>query len=104
MLHPEVKATQHCLTYFRDYKNNPIGVLLAIREGNEIKFGWSRVGSKTNGQPKDKFNKQYGQFVALKRAQGLGYLKNLPKDMEIFAKHFTDEATAFLAKKVNKPT
>lgn len=48
--------------YIRDEKRNPIGVVVAVRIGNDVNYGYSLCA------PGDKFNKGLGEHIATKRA------------------------------------
>jgi hypothetical protein len=51
-------------TYVRDRKNNPVGIVLALRhEDNTYSLGWSYVK-----KAHDKFNKELGLSIAMGRA------------------------------------
>lgn len=48
--------------YIRDESNNPHGVVVAIKAGNKILYGYSLCN------PRDRFNKKLGTAIALARA------------------------------------
>lgn len=93
----ELKNREHLLTYFR-HNNAPVGVVLAVKDSktNTIHFGWSKCGVNKHGIMKDKFTKERGQFIALKRAEKVG-LKNVPTEMVDFVKNFVVECKAHYA-------
>ena len=51
-------------TYIRDNKKNPIGVIVAVRDGNTVKFGFSLTKTKSG----DIFNGERGVTIAVGRA------------------------------------
>lgn len=53
--------------YIRDEKNNPRGVCVAVRENDEIFYGFSLCN------PEDKYNKDLGYRIAMNRAQAPTY-------------------------------
>lgn len=60
--------------YIRDEKKNPRGVAVAVRENDEVFYGFSLCN------PKDKYNKDQGLKIALARALAPNYL--LPQSGE----------------------
>jgi len=58
-------------TFIRDEKNNPRGIALIVREGDEILYGYSLLHTT-----KDRFDKILGTNIALKRAYSPSF--NLP--------------------------
>jgi hypothetical protein len=100
MLIKELNGAQYLMTYVRDEHKNPQGVLLAIKDDLDrtVDFGWSLVGKDKSGKAKDSFNKEYGQFIAFKRLEGVGYFKNLPKELETKATKFIADAKDFFTK------
>lgn len=68
-----MQNTLHC--YVRDRKNNPIGVVVAIKIGDKYHCGWSLTKIKSG----DKFDKETGMSMALGRAVA----GNLPKNATI---------------------
>lgn len=50
--------------YVRDNKRRPIGVLLAYKDGRDIRFGWSRA----NRSAGDSFERFEGILMAVERA------------------------------------
>lgn len=50
--------------FIRAKDGQPIGILLAFKEGNDYKIGWSLTAVKRG----DKFNKALGERIALSRA------------------------------------
>lgn len=57
--------------YIRDEKNNPRGVCVAVRDNDEIFYGFSLCN------PEDKYDKDLGLRIALNRASAPSY--QLPK-------------------------
>ncbi len=53
--------------YIRDEKNNPRGVAVAVRENDEVFYGFSLCN------PKDKYDKDQGLKIALARAFAPSY-------------------------------
>lgn len=49
--------------YIRNEKRNPIGVVVAVRNGNTINYGYSLCSRG------DKFNKSLGKHIATERAK-----------------------------------
>ena len=71
-------------TYVRDRKNNPIGVVVAVKLDNKIHCGWS-LTKRTSG---DKFNRETGLSIALGRAVVTnGFDQTVPQTVK---KTFTD--------------
>lgn len=61
------------IQYVRHPKTNSrVGIVVAYRDGDEIKIGWSVAHI-----PLDKFNKQKGLSIALERAR-TGYTGHMP--------------------------
>lgn len=58
--------------YIRDENNNPRGVCIAMREGNEILYGFSLCNTKA-----DRYDKKKGIEIAKRRALAPQY--RLPK-------------------------
>ena len=48
--------------YIRDEAKNPVGVVVAVRDGNKISYGYSLCS------PLDHFDKRLGQTIAVQRA------------------------------------
>ena len=53
--------------YIRDTNNNPRGVCVAIKDGNQVHYGFSLHN------PVDKYDKGHGIMVAIRRALSNGY-------------------------------
>lgn len=102
MLIADLKSRPHFLSYFRK-EGKPIGVVLAIKDTktNTVTYGWSKCGEGKDGKLKDSFNKEYGQFVAMKRAENSG-LKNVPAEMNDFILNFIKESKIYFAPKPPK--
>ena len=57
-------------TFIRNPENNnPRGIAVAIREGNQLLYGFSLLNTKL-----DRFDKTLGTNIALKRAYATSYL------------------------------
>ena len=56
--------------YIRDEARNPVGVVVAVRDGSSVTYGYSLCS------PRDNFNKYLGQTIAVQRATQASY--NLP--------------------------
>lgn len=67
------------ITYTRDRKNNPRGMLVAVPSGNNGNF---RIGY-AQCRKEDKFNKKMGLKIALGRADSESYssIDNMPHDL-----------------------
>ena len=66
-------------TYVRDRKNNPIGVVVAVKLDTKIHCGWSLVKRKSG----DKFDRETGLSIALGRAVvTTGYAQNVPQTIK----------------------
>lgn len=63
--------TNTLISYIRNNKGEPKGVVVAVREGDEVFYGYSLCS------PKDKWNKKQGVKIATARA--LARIYNLPK-------------------------
>ena len=59
-------------TYIRDNNNNPRGVAVVVRSGDQISYGFSLLNNY-----RDKFNKKVGTAIAINRANSSSY--ELPK-------------------------
>lgn len=49
-------------------RRKSVGVILAYKDGNKIRYGWSKCTLKRSGKQVDAFDKQFGLYVAAKRA------------------------------------
>jgi hypothetical protein len=71
--------------YIRDEKNNPRGVTVAVRENNEVFYGFALYN------PEDKYDKDRGLKIALARATAPAYqLPNVPDRLESVLKAYDD--------------
>ncbi len=74
-----MKSTKQLLIkqYIRDEKNNPRGVAVAVRENDEVFYGFALCN------PEDQYNKEQGLKIALNRAKAPSYkLPNVPERLE----------------------
>jgi hypothetical protein len=61
----KVLSTRHLLKYERDKNGQPVGVVIAFKDENEIvKLGWSKCNVK-----EEQFNKNIGINKAISRAR-----------------------------------
>jgi hypothetical protein len=49
--------------YIRDQRNNPVGVVVVVKENENYRFGYSLCA------PQDRFDKETGTKIAIYRAQ-----------------------------------
>lgn len=71
--------------YIRKENKEPRGVVVAVRDGDEIKYGYSLVNSTA-----EQFSKKRGVMIATKRALSNGYsLPDVPEREKLVTDAFT---------------
>lgn len=76
--------------YIKDRKENRVGVVLALKEDNNIYIGWSRANTRAG----DKFNKEFGDRIAINRAK-TGSNKKVPHDFVPVIKDIAQRAERY---------
>ena len=54
--------------YIRDEFNNPVGVLIGVKQDGKILYGWSLCHQKTKTMPREPFSREMGITIAYGRA------------------------------------